>query len=108
VLLHLIAATDEDVVQSWRTVRTEIEAYGEGLAGKTEILALSKIDSLPEKDVKKLQKQLQKTTGQPVMLLSSVAQMGTQDVLRQLLSHIEELRSAEEPDVVDPRWQAIR
>ncbi|MDZ4374047.1 MAG: GTPase ObgE, partial [Phenylobacterium sp.] len=31
VLIHLIDGTQDDVVQAWRTVRHELEAYGEGL-----------------------------------------------------------------------------
>src|SRR6201991_3126617 len=46
VLIHLVDATEEDVGEAWRTVRHELEAYGEELADKPEILALNKIDAL--------------------------------------------------------------
>ena len=46
VLLHLVDGTADDVAESWRTVRRELDAYGAGLAAKPEILALNKCDAL--------------------------------------------------------------
>src|SRR5215217_8021949 len=40
ILVHLIDGTQEDVGEAYQTVRTELEAYGHGLADKAEILAL--------------------------------------------------------------------
>ena len=34
------------MVEAWRTVRDELEAYGEDLGDKTEILVLYKVDAL--------------------------------------------------------------
>ena len=45
-LLHLVDATKEDVGKAYKTVRDELVAYGDGLADKPEIVALSKIDAL--------------------------------------------------------------
>src|SRR5690606_13379638 len=36
-LIHLIDGTQEDVVEAYRIIRGELEAYGEGLGDKTEI-----------------------------------------------------------------------
>src|SRR4051794_41617627 len=41
VLIHLVDGTQEDVGQAWRTIRTELDAYGEGLGDKGEIPALN-------------------------------------------------------------------
>ena len=48
VLLHLVDGTSEDVAAAYRTVRNELESYGEGLAEKPEIVALSKSDAMTE------------------------------------------------------------
>src|ERR671932_74933 len=42
VLLHLVDANLEDVAEAYGTVRDELEAYGEGLAEKPEVVALNK------------------------------------------------------------------
>jgi len=49
-LIHLIDGTQEDVVEAWRIIRGELDAYGAGLADKTELLALNKIDALSEEE----------------------------------------------------------
>ena len=49
-LIHLIDGTQEDVVEALRIIRGELDAYGAGLADKTELLALNKIDALSEEE----------------------------------------------------------
>src|SRR5205807_2328568 len=44
VLLHLVDGLSEDAGKAYRTVRTELDAYGHGLADKPEIVAPSKGD----------------------------------------------------------------
>ena len=41
VLLHLVDVTGEDPVAAWKTLRSELAAYGAGLAKTPEIIALS-------------------------------------------------------------------
>ncbi|MGF1561478.1 MAG: GTPase ObgE [Geminicoccaceae bacterium] len=48
VLVHVIDGTADDAAQSYRTVRSELEAYGHGLADKPELVALNKCDALDE------------------------------------------------------------
>ena len=45
-LIHLVDGTQDDVAAAYLIIRGELEAYGAGLADKTEILALNKIDAL--------------------------------------------------------------
>src|SRR5438874_1136046 len=46
VLLHLVDANNEDVGEAYRIVHDELDAYGEGLADKPQIVALNKADTL--------------------------------------------------------------
>src|SRR5574339_274674 len=48
VLLHLVDANNEDVATAYRTVRDELDAYGEGLSDKPEVIALSKSDTIDD------------------------------------------------------------
>src|SRR5271167_339180 len=48
VVLHLIDGTQSEIVRAHKTIRHELEAYGHGLAGKPEIVALNKIDAIPK------------------------------------------------------------
>jgi GTP-binding protein len=81
-LIHLVDATEDDVVGAWRTVRQELETYGEGLADKAEILALNKIDALdPELRAAKLA-ELEAAAGVRPRLVSGVSGEGVRELLR--------------------------
>ncbi len=51
VILHLVDGTCDDAGRDYRTVRGELEAYGQGLTDKPEIVALTKADAMtPDAD----------------------------------------------------------
>ena len=54
VLLHLVDAAGDDPVEAWRVVRGELESYGAGLAGKPEVVALSRADLIDNERLAKL------------------------------------------------------
>jgi GTP-binding protein len=83
VLIHLVDATQEDVGGAWRTVRHELEAYGEELADKPEILALNKIDALDEETIADKAAELQAAAGVAPRRVSGVAGMGVTELLRE-------------------------
>lgn len=65
VLLHCLSLENEDLTESYKVIRKELEAYSEELAQKEEILILTKTDVVDEKilkikikEAKKLNKQL--------------------------------------------------
>jgi len=97
-LLHLIDCTEDDIVGAWRTIRDEIEAYGGGLAKKKEILALNKIDAIPEEFIDEKRAELEAASGQDVMVISGAAGTGVPDVLRRMRSMIEADRDAADAD----------
>jgi GTP-binding protein len=95
VLLHLVDATGDDPAEAYRTVRNELAAYGQGLADKPEIVALSKIDALSPAEVAKRQKKLAKAAGRTPILLSAVSGEGVEAALRMLAR---EIAAGETPD----------
>ncbi|MBP2563006.1 GTP-binding protein [Neorhizobium galegae] len=84
VLLHLVSAVEEKVGKSYKTVKHELEAYGGGLIDKPVIVALSQIDVLDDKELKKKAKELEKACGQTPFLISAVTGKGMTEVLRAL------------------------
>ncbi len=81
-LIHLIDGTQEDVVAAWRTVRAELEAYGEGLADKPELLALNKVDALDKDERKAKAAALKKAAKTKPFLISGVSGEGVTELLR--------------------------
>ncbi|OXE36869.1 MAG: GTPase ObgE [Phenylobacterium zucineum] len=86
VLIHLVDCTQTDVVQAWKTVRTELEAYGEDLGDKVEIVALSKIDALDPDTLDMQREALAEAVGRPVRLVSGVSGQGVTALLREAYS----------------------
>ena len=82
-LIHLVDGAQDDVVAAWRTVRHELESYGEELADKTELLALSKVDALDKETRKARAKQLAKASGAKVWQVSGVSGEGVTELLRE-------------------------
>lgn len=82
VLIHLVDGTQENVGDAWRTIRTELEAYGAGLEDKTEVLALNKVDALDDETRAARAADLQAAAGQAPLLVSGVSGEGVRDVLR--------------------------
>ncbi|PIW28512.1 MAG: GTPase ObgE [Rhodospirillales bacterium CG15_BIG_FIL_POST_REV_8_21_14_020_66_15] len=112
VLLHLVDGTQEDVAAAYRQVRHEMEAYGGGLADKTEILALNKCDAMSDDEVKARRKALAKAAGRKaadVMVVSGVSGEGVTEVLRALLAEIGEAKveetKAEEAAGAQEAWR---
>jgi len=88
VLLHLVDATSETLAEDYRTIITELEAYGGDLADKPRITGLNKVDALDEEERATALKKLQNVTNDPIMLLSGVSGEGVIDVLRSLREKI--------------------
>jgi GTP-binding protein len=96
--LHLVDGTQEDVAAAYRTVRNELEAYGSGLEGKSELVALNKCDALLDEEIKIRRAELAAACGREVLTLSGVSGDGVKDALRQLWAII----SAEREDKTEP------
>lgn len=59
-LIHLISLENDAIVETYKTVRTELAQYGQGLDEKEETIILTKTDMVDEKAVKSAIKKLEK------------------------------------------------
>ena len=94
VLLHLIDGTGAHAGDAYKTVRTELEAYGEGLGDKPEIVALSKADALSAEQLEQQVARLKRAAGTTPLVVSAATGAGVPEVLRALLGEIGEARSS--------------
>jgi len=93
-LIHLIDGTQDDVAGAYRTVRHELDAYGEGLADKTEFLALNKIDALDEETRAAKAAELAEVSGKTPYLISGVSGEGVTELLRAAWAEVRARRAA--------------
>ena len=96
VLLHLVEGTSEHAGKAYKTVREELEAYGEGLAEKPEIVALSKVDALTPDVLKEQVARLKRAAKRMPTILSAASGEGVDAALRALFAIVEEARRDEE------------
>jgi len=91
VLLHLVDGTEDDVAEAYRTIRTELEAYGHGLADKAELVALNKVDALTKSEIVEKSDALARAAGldeRGVFAISGVTGAGVERVLGTLLARV--------------------
>jgi GTP-binding protein len=92
VLLHLIDGAAGKVVDAWRTIRGELDAYGAGLTEKPEIIAINKIDAMSAREISSRKSALEKATGKKIYLMSGATGQGVPELLRALQNAITEAR----------------
>ncbi len=115
-LLHLVDVTGEHAGKAYKTVRAELSAYDHGLAGKPEVVCLSKVDAVDEPALKQQIERLKraiKTAGpapeagqKPAspLKISAVAGTGVSEALRAVMTIVESARAAAAQAEPKPRW----
>jgi GTP-binding protein len=93
VILHLVDGTVDDVVGHWRTIRRELEAYGNGLVDKLEIIGLNKADAVPADELAKKKQKLKRASKGEVLVLSGATGKGVPQTLSALLNVIKTTRA---------------
>jgi len=91
-LAHLISAEQEDVVLSYQNIRGELEAFGDALKGKPEIVVLTKADMVSGEELVGKQKALMTATGGEVLTVSIL----DDELLKAFSDRLAQLLSAQE------------
>ena len=107
LLLHLIDASSENPVESWRVVRGEIDSYGAGLSGKPEAIALTKVDLLDGKQRAKIVKALEKATGEPVFAVSAPIEEGLEPLLDAMIERLGTADEDREAAAAEGSWSPL-
>lgn len=98
VIVHLIEAYNEDIVQAYRTIQEELNAYETetSLADKPQVVVLNKIDGLDAEIIEDLISQLRTVTPKdtPVLAISAVAGTGIKEFLYAIEKIVAEQRQA--------------
>ena len=105
-LLHLVDASGDDPVADWRTIRTELAAYGHGLQDKPEIIVPTKADLIADDDVAECRQRIARESGSETMAISAATGAGLEPLLDACLELLDGWQEdiAAEPD---PRWAPI-
>lgn len=67
-LLHIIDGTEENPIQNYKIINEELAKYSEKLANLYQIVAINKIDAIPEKMIKELEKEFNEIGVKPYFI----------------------------------------
>jgi len=96
VLVHLVDGTEDDPAASYRKIRDEIAAYSGELAGKPELVALTKRDAFPDELFAEQAEAFRRATGIAPYRVSSVSGDGLGDLLDDVVEHVRAARAVED------------
>jgi len=98
ILLHLVDSAGENPGAAWRTVREEMDRYGGGLDGKTELVALSRCDIVDSSQIKKAKQSLAKAGAPDALTLSAATGDGVEAILDRIVERLGPEAEVAEPD----------
>lgn len=102
LLLHVVDGTEPDPTEAYRTIQAELQAYGQGLADRPQIVALNKIDAIPEAEIEEKAIALERLSGEPVHLISAVARTGLEAMLNEVWHRLDQMEAALSVQAVGP------
>ncbi|NJL86139.1 MAG: GTPase ObgE [Leptolyngbyaceae cyanobacterium SM1_1_3] len=82
LLLHLVDVTAEQPVENYLTIQKELSAYSEMLGDRPQILALNKVEAMPDEAVEAIAAALAATAQTQVFLISAVAGTGLDQLMQ--------------------------
>ena len=97
VLVHLVELEPHNhasPAEAYRAIRDELEAYSPALAAKPELVVLTKADLRPDDDT--IRAEFARTTGKPVLSISSVAGQGLKPLVVAIFDHLAKLKARDE------------
>ncbi|MCL2001878.1 GTPase ObgE [Candidatus Saccharibacteria bacterium] len=95
VILHLIDAYSDDVVEKYKAIRAELGKFDEKLLARPEVVALTKTEGFDKELLEMQVSALRGVTDSPVMAISAQAKQGLKEVLRALAKLL--ISSQEQP-----------
>ena len=87
-ILHLIDITNEDILESYYRVRSELGKYSNKLVKKREIIVFNKIDMIKDEDAKKKINVFSKKIKKKIYTMSALKNKNLLNIKRLLISYV--------------------
>ncbi len=95
ILIHLIDATGDDPVKAMQVVEGELDAYGAGLADKSQIIALNKADLLDDELMADIASDLIAAGAAKIIPISGATGQGVEGLLDEIIGFLPSRSSIE-------------
>ena len=97
VLIHLIDIYEDDVAKAYQVISDELAAHNPVLAARPRLIALTKIEGLPEDAIQQQITALRTVlpVETPLFAISAQAHVGLNELLRATLAEVNAVRAAE-------------
>lgn len=82
VLIHMLDASDDNLLKNYKTIKKELKEYNEDILKKSEIVVFNKIDLLDEKELKKRVSAFKRSTKIEPICISTLTHDGLQDLIK--------------------------
>ena len=96
VLLHLVDANSNNPLADYRTINEELVTYGLDLSDRKVFVILSKTDGIEDELIEDLRKDFIKEIKEEVYVISSVKDIGINELMRDVLSEVKVFREKED------------
>ena len=100
VLIHLVDIAGDDPAEAMRTVNAELEAYGEDLADKPQLIALNKVDLADKELGEGFAAELREAGADRVFVVSGASGEGIEELLDAVLAFLPDRTSTEPEGVI--------
>jgi GTPase len=95
ILLHILDASSEQVMDDFRVVEKELQTYKEDLLDKTLLIVLNKVDITQPEDIETLQDEFHKN-GLRVNCISGMTGQGIEEIKETIAEILDDLNTLEE------------
>lgn len=93
VLLHLIDISDPNYAKNYNIIIKELAAYKLDLSQKPQVVAMTKIDLVEDKEIEKAKKAIKKLSKSDPLTISNVKKIGLKDLLNKVKQKVQEERA---------------
>ena len=100
LLLHLVSLSPvdgDDVLARYRAIRAELEAYGEHLAGRPELVVLTKLDAVDDETAREAIQAFAASGIEAPMAISAVSGTGLSELRSAVWSRLQSMTAPEAP-----------
>jgi len=100
VLIHLIDVYSDTVADDYKTIMNELKLYKNDLSERPMLIALTKTEGVDQEIVEDQMKQIAAVAPHdvPIYSISSIANQGTSDLLKDAQEFVKDYRRTEEPE----------